>query len=416
MMNVDLMMPRVLTALTAFGVFMLGAGYFVFEDGYRHGAILLALAGLFGGRAWQWSDHALRVLLLCLLYPVFSALMVVWHEGWGSRASMYLSMLAAVPIFLAVRQFKPDMRWLFWGAALGAVTAGGVALHDTLVMGRGRAGGLMNPIKFGNLALFMGGVALIAMLQATRARSFLTMSVFLLAACLGGLASVLSDTRGGWLAIPVVVLVFATWALPVLGWRRLGLGLVVVVSLGAAALMSNLLGMTDRIMQAWLEWENYSATNRSSVGQRLNMWLLALDMIREAPWLGQGDAAFGLRTEQLHAQGALSFVGDFNHPHNDLLNAWVKHGMVAGISMLIALLAPAFWFWHRSRAASQLAWCALAGLLLCVCLLVFGQTQVMLGSKSVTMTYFAWLAALLALSPSHSELSMRGFGMARKMA
>ena len=395
-------------SLTIFGVFLLGAGYFLFEDGYRYGAIILALTGLASIRDWQWQDYGLRILCLGMLFPLLSGAMVVWHEGWGSRASMYISILAALPIFLAVRQFKPDIRWLLWGAAVGAITAGGIALYDTVILSKSRAGGLMNPIKFGNMALFMACVALVVVLFPLKNRSLPSLFFFLLAAFFGLLASLLSESRGGWLALPVLVFFYALWALPVLGWRRIGFGLGITTSLAAVALFSNLLGMTDRIMQAWLEWDNYHSINTTSIGHRINMWLLSVDMIRELPFLGHGDAAFGYRTEQLHALGGISFAGDFNHPHNDLLNSWVRHGIFGVISLLVALIAPMIWFWRSSRIDSRNVCVPLIGFLLCLCLLVFGQTQVFLGSKSMTVTYYAWLAVLLAYGPCHCDLSKRG--------
>jgi len=391
--------------ITSLGVFLLGGIYFVYDDGYRYGGILLALVGLASMRQWQGDKRGLQVLFIALAFPMVSFLGVMWHEGWGSRALMYASVILVLPAYQAVRIWQPEMKWLFQGAAAGALAACLWAFHDVYVLGHERAQGLLNAIKFGNMALFFGLVCLLRASRSWHDRERWHAVSYVMFAALGLLASLLSGTRGGWIALPGLIVLLAIWAWSYFSASRIVFSVSAFLVMFVILAFANPWGVTDRILLAWHEIKTYKPDNLSSVGQRINMWRLAWDMIAERPWLGHGDLAFGDRTQNWQHVIGMTFEGGFKHPHNDFLAAWVKYGVGAPLALLITLIAPLAWFWRQSRRL-KVREVPLVGVFLCFCFLIFGQTQTLLGSKSILITYFVWLAVLLAFvdrSISHDD-------------
>lgn len=144
---------------------------------------LLAYAGIWlwdVRRTGHWPVAEGDQGVLLPLWPVLAATLLVW-----------------------LRCYRPSPRHWWLGCCLGALSAGGIALYERLVLGEARADNGMNAIPFGNLALLLGGLSLLAALWWGQApglsRRWRSLGVALAAsAALSGLlASLLSGTRGG---------------------------------------------------------------------------------------------------------------------------------------------------------------------------------------------------------------------------
>lgn len=389
--------------VAAFGLFLVGAGHFAADDGYRWGVLILALLGLTVG-SWQaFSVPALRVLLLCLLYPLTAAAVIIWQEGWGSRSSLYVTLIACVPVFWALQRYQPDPAWFFRGAALAAVLAFGWAMHDMLWLHRPRAAGFMNAIKFGNTALLFGLLSLIGASLAWREHRCREAGLLTLACAAGLTASLLSGTRGGWLVFPVLAVVLILWSVMRHGLRSAMWLLLAMLLLAVLVVVVNPAGVMDRMTLAWQQMETYDPANKTSIGQRINMWLLSVELIKVSPWLGLGGDGFVRELELAANSGKYVFASDFNHPHNDVLNAWVKHGVFVAVALLSALLLPLGWHATHLAGSGRCQAIAMAGVIVSLCYVVFGLTQVMIGSKSATYTYFGLMTVCLALATANAS-------------
>lgn len=318
------------------------------------------------------------------------------RTDWGGfdRPTKYM---IALPCLLLVHVYAPRVRPFFWGIAIGAIGSGGIALYQRAVQHLPRAMGYTNAIQFGDLALLLGLMCLT--LFAVRPPGFARhwqRAVLLLGALLGGLASVLSETRGGWLALAVVLPV-----LVVLLWCHLPHKQMLRV-LAAAVLGIGLLGLTQphmidhRLEKARTELQQYEKGDQevTSVGQRLSHWKLAWQMGWDRPLTGWTQNGYEVeKARRVHAGLAHPSVLSFSHAHNEVLDIFAKRGLPGVAALLFFYAVPLWLFWPRRRLRNcpdpdptALA-LRVVGVLVPVCCIAFGLTQVFMAHNSGNMCY-----------------------------
>lgn len=303
--------------------------------------------------------------------------------GWAIPLPIWP--LLAVVLFIWLLRYPPGVR-VFWVAVCGgALGAGSVALYERLVLGEGRASNNLNAIPFGNLSLLLGGLSLLALLWCLRrghARSPVLASMALLAGLFGILGSLLSGTRGGWLALPfLLVLWFRTSKNLLPGvWRYISVGLVAFVIAGAVLLPSS--NVTPRLVAAVSEAQQLGAGEvRGSVGLRLEMWRSGLMLWSEKPLLGWGEGGVVQRVRALIADDQLSpRIERFDQLHSDLIDTAARRGLLGMTTLLMLYGVPLWLFWRRLRSAgsAEIQLMAGAGMMVCVAYISFGLSQSML--------------------------------------
>ena len=96
----------------------------------------------------------------------------------------------------------------------------------------------------------------------------------------------------------------------------------------------------------------------------------------------------------------------FWHAHHDLLDAWVRHGLLGLITVLLAYAVPLWRFLPGLRAPdpTRRALCV-AGTLLPVCYLAFGMSYTLLAYPLGVAVYGGWLALLWVLYGKIQEVA-----------
>jgi O-antigen ligase len=394
--------------------FVLLALSMALPSGYSYGAVLLLLLGLFHG--WRWLALRPHRLAPMAIWAVVIALMgAAWmthvtdepgplwaHMSRVDRPSKYLLVLLVLPGLLARR---PRPAVLFWGAVAGAAGAGATALWQVFHLHIPRATGYDNAIQFGDLSLLLALWSAVWALQLPRSWQRV---LAILGALLGLTASVLSDTRGGWITLPVIVpliLWLGRRAVPAKPriWTLKIVGVVVVF----CAVLVALPPVHQRIAEAvhqYKAWDHGNAA--SSIGLRLVLWRLGLHEVRIHPWVGIGETGFRARLDAAVAQGAIpQEAAELGHAHNELLDMLVKRGVVGLLALLLFYAVPGWLFWRALRSADEppaapaahRRAAALCGLVTVVGFVGFGLTQVLFAHNSGNLMYLLpvslWLAA-----------------------
>ena len=386
------------------------------RSGYSWGAGWLLLCAAVTARRW-WP--ALRGPLgerrWAALFALIAVMALLWWIDAGPHPGVHetdllLKYLCALPClaFVLAAPPKPGALWL--GLAAGGIGGGGMALVQRFGQHIDRAHGYINAIQFGNLSLLLGLLALTALaLQERRGDGGRKLALWLAAGAVLGLGgSLLSQSRGGWLALPLVWLAWMAGLWRGQGWaacRRQMLGLTLLLLVIGGLLAALQLPQVERRLQlAHTEITAYEHDGEadSSVGQRLAHWRVAVIMGSERPLLGWG-SGYDTEKARLVATGQGSpVVLAFDHAHNEWLDMFARRGLL-GVALLAAWFALplAIFLPGRRRAASESA-AALAirmtGLLLPVAYLGFGLTQVMFAHNSGHMVYLyglvLWAGAL----------------------
>lgn len=362
-----------------------------------------------------------RGLFACMAAPALVALAAgLWHgrvSGADVEAGLRLAVGAAL-VTLALLA-RPDARapQTLWGFALAALAA--VATIAILAWPDGHrpdTSAIYNAVGYGNLTLLLA-VLLALSLRLTLTRHGRGERLLRAALALATLAAfVLTQTRSGWVAMPVFALIAASLALPSTPpaqatapsparWRLWVLSVLIMGALAAVFLSNDTL--RSRAVLAYdetLACRGAQATADTSICIRLQLWHAALQAGAQHPFAGLGDRrAFGpyLRDEALPRGVVSPFVAEgWGEPHNDVLLALASFGLPGALALLLAFLAPAAVFARRMArhhpAAVRTA--AAMGLALCLGFLIFGLTETMLRGMRTT-AYFALCCGLfLALS------------------
>lgn len=391
-------------------------------SGYSYGAAFIFMAALLGWRHWQMRPAPSKAHALAC---VFISMAVLWGVDvwdlatWGAmdRPAKYL---VALPCLYFLMACPPKASFIWWGIAVGAAGSGLIGVYQTEFQGLPRATGFTNAIQYGGLSMLlalMAGLALLIRWPAWRASARCGLIVAL---CLGVVGSVLSQSRGGWLMLVVLVPVLAAIVIRTTSSKAGYLGLVVLAFVAAGA--SQLPLVEERVREAQTEVASFQerGEGQSSVGQRLAHWRLAWDMGWEKPMTGWGRVGYESEKARRVAVGLVHpFVLQFGHAHNEVLDMFAKRGL-PGVAMLVVFyLVPAWIFWPTRRRTvdrfgqldEDLLALSLIGVALPLSYIFLGLTQVFLAHNSGNMFYlFMCPIVLAALEARRCQLSAAPVG------
>jgi len=364
-----------------------------------------------GMRATLRSLGGYKTLLIAFLLPLLAILLSQFVLGTshgpsierGARFSVALPILLGA--FLSLDQ--QVLRQTIWGPMAAGWAATAIVVYDwsTLpTLYRPETPGY-NAVGYGNLMLLML-VMLIYSLPWTLTRFACAEKILKIvtAIALFG-AFILTQTRTGWLAVPVffaiAVLLFGKLRHPFKLGAAVVAGTLVLVALGASNAALRL-----RVEQGFNEFrqcQSSTPTADTSVCVRLQLWRTASAMIEDSPWFGAGRT--DTFNDALQAQATQGLVAPevargFGEPHNDMLQMLASFGILGGIALFIVYAAPLAVFLRRfgsnhpdaSRAAAAM------GLALTLGFAIFGITELMFRGMRTIGMYTAMVAWLLALS------------------
>lgn len=331
------------TALyTSVAVFLLGAISLVVHSGYSAGAALLFVGGvysLFEQRKLELRRDDLLILGVLIAFGLVQILDLLLHEAGSRHMDKPLRFILATVVFAIVRKYPPRLSWVWAGLASGGVLISLWASYQKLFLEAERALGYTHVIQFGNIAMLTGLFCLAGMGWArANPRRRVWMPLLLLGTLGGVLGSLLSGSRGGWVGLPLILLVLYR-AYSEFFSRSLKIALPTVLLMGAVGIYNvPQLGVQERVHAAFNDIRLYKEGDvDTSLGARFEMWRAASQLIQQKPLFGWGEvnyeAGMLILVEQSKAD---EIVAQFGHPHNEVLNAMSKRGL-PGLAALLAL-------------------------------------------------------------------------------
>jgi ADP-heptose:LPS heptosyltransferase len=297
---------------------------------------------------------------------------------------------------------RPRIRYFWLGLCVTTLLAAAMAAWQVFSGAEERALGFTHhAVTFGDLALVSGLMAACG-LSAFRDPRLQRVDWLPAAALLGGmLASVLSASRGGWLALPLVAIPLLTYGRRLYGWRLLRM---CAVTLGLLALAFALpaTGMAQRVGLVLHEAQQYftSGDVSNSVGVRLELGRASLLMFADHPWLGVGRDNFDAALAALAAAGRLQPLPPmaYVNSQNDLLFCLSTGGLLDAGLLLMMYIAPLRYFMGELRRPDLGQHSlALAGVVLVAAFVGFGLTDVMFWLMMPKVFYVMMLCSLIGM-------------------
>ncbi|CAG8998520.1 MAG: hypothetical protein CENE_00471 [Candidatus Celerinatantimonas neptuna] len=381
------------------GIFLTFALSLTLRSGYSYGATMLLLGalGLFLCQRQRfrisWNRVDTLLLMTFVIYGLsfifFRFVHVVEMTGFDKPSRFVLVLL----VYCFLRKYPPRREWIWFGVSLGAFSGAILALYQRLAFDNMRVGGFMHPIMFGDIGALLGLLSFVGLVYFWSERHFIQASFMVIGGISGLIVSVLSGSRGGWIAIPMA-LVYIFWqSRDLIG--RLRAKVILVFFAVAAVLVVSIpqIGVSQRIDEAASNIKNYvNSTNvDTSVGLRFEMWKAAIYLFLKEPVVGVGKYDLHQQKQELVNQGLVDqSIVRFDHAHNEYLTNLSEYGIIGFVLLMFLYLVPLRLFMRKARQYKhdwRMKCLAMAGVLIPMCYMDFALTQSMFSHNSGVMIY-----------------------------
>jgi len=367
---------------------------------------LFALSGLFllfrcRNKSTQVNhDEMLFYFSLGIFFLV--SLFITIYGGFIYKAiGKYLHLLLAIPVYIYLRYSGVKLCYIWYGLVAGSVVAAGVAVYESLILNISRVQSLTHPIIFGNLALVMGCMSMAGYGWFKQRKNWqLVFPVFALIC--GILASILSLSRGGWVAVPFLMIVFFWYIQSHFLFRhKIIVSISTLIFLGAiyAIPQTKVSFQIDRTITSLQQYEDSdinSYKRATSVGTRFEMWQASWKMFLDNPVMGVGWGHY-LEQAQLQVDQGLRnrSAATFDHPHSEYFSVLAYGGILGFLALILMFLTLTWLFvkYIKQGETADIRRLALAGLVLVVAYMAFGLSEPML-LRSRSVNFFAFYLAV----------------------
>ena len=308
-----------------------------------------------------------------------------------SNIGTTLHFVLFTPIVMVMLKHPPKLTWV-WLCIIGGASLNG--LHTLYYDSRGT----VNPILFGDISVLLAFASLMSW-EHFKSNKILRI-LPILAFILGLLASLNSEARGSWIAIPPLTITVMYYIyIHLENKKRLIIPLVAIsIALAGASYMS--WGKIEpRVTIAVKEFQEYFAgeSYKTSVGYRLETYKGALLVLKENPVYGVGVGHRSEAFESLESRGLLRDLSIILNAHNQVFEDGIDKGMLGIASYLALMLFLLIHFYKRLAKSPTHA----VGLILIIGFGAFGITNITF-THGTFNTFFIAMATI-ALLPKLSS-------------
>jgi len=352
---------------------------------------LIGLASLFHRRDIRPMDW--HFAAICLILPVaqlWNMTVMGWAPGVLFRPT---HLLWGLMIYFLIGHYGFRRNSLFYGACLASVTALGIAIFEAIYLGNERVfgfGNRWNAVPFGNFSMLFAFFCLCGGFVSSEKEKLMKLLLGLGGFACGCTASLLSGTRGGWLAIPFLV-ALCFFFNDRLSRRSKGIALL-IIAVAILAMFAGSQRVRDRIDVTKAQVTSYfahpasKAVQETSTGLRLSMWRWGWEKFKEHPYTGVGLANYKeAKAEAVKAGQVPAAFDGFANLHNEFITALALGGLPSALALL------AFWSLSWKFFSSKLKspdddqhYFALCGLVTVLGTALFSMTEGLFGTSPGT--------------------------------
>ncbi len=338
-----------------------------------------------------------------LLWPLAHFLIAVAHQpiAWANLGNPFRAVLA-IGVFAFLACIRTDLTYLKIGIGLACIATFLHSVHDRFIIKVPRAlGWFNNEIHYGDYSSLVGLLAIVIALLAHQ-RSSLWRSVLFMLGCLAYLAAAASGTRTALSTLVCLIPLFLAQKQDLLHRRLRLIFLVGLCSVAVLTAFSERIREETRISAAISDVNNMLAgRSQSSIGDRKQMWVAALDMAHTSPLLGIGLNKFRQELDQrIESKKILPLADPQNQAHSQVLHSLATGGVFLLLAYLAFSLAPFVWFYRMYRqqtSSTDSRLLAYMGMTTVVSHTIFGLTNAIFDLQVFSSLYFLSVATFAGL-------------------
>ena len=333
----------------------------MFPKGYNYGSTaLLVLSILFLCYLLYKRVSFLEVVkqnkaifVVTTFYFLVSLFFIFFHEEKIKlidnplRAFLFLSVI----VFIVYSSVKFDV--LLYSIPLGSFISGVVALYQYYILSLESAFYNQMKIQSGDIAMSLGLFSFVIafhLLDINKHKKKLVALVILFG-IFGVLASLLSFARGGWVGIPILLLILIFLYRHLLSKKLLLLGGITFLCIISVVLTVNN-KFVNRLSEAQYELKLYLSGDDkvSSIGERLDMWKIGSKAFLEHPISVWSLKELDYYKKDLSDKNIVTKASiSFSHLHNQFIDESVKKGIVGGVAILGVFFLPLYVFYTKQK-------------------------------------------------------------------
>ncbi len=390
-------------AVAAFLLLIYPSLMFAVKGGMNGAFLLLLLLALgvlvYRLREMQTWDREMTFYMLAMAsMPIAIFLSQSYnHHYSGHPYDASSRFLLGVPVFMMLRNMRfAVVASVQYGFPLATIL-GCLMLKQ---IGDGRYGiATLDLIHFGDFALVLSMLSVLSIDWTGHDK--LLLHVLKIIGFLAGIyASIVSGSRGGWIAMPVFLMIFIHFRFGKVSVKRLvTVPLMLLIAGFVAYALSH--EIHHRVDDLFGDMTSLQKGNPdTSTGIRLQLFRAAVDVFVKNPVFGVGPDGFAGEMDAMQKAGIVTTMAaglGRGEVHNELLAKAAGMGVFGLIAMLSIYLVPARIFYRAMRSSvAKIRQSGMLGLIFVSGFMVFGLTAETLNLTMATAFYSLTVAVLLA--------------------
>ncbi len=339
--------------------------------------------------------------------PIAILLSQSYHHAYNGHPYDAASrFLLAVPIFILLRRVRfRVVAMMQYGFPIAAIA--GCLMAKPIALGRSGISTL-DLIHFGDFELVLGVLSVLSI--NWNGRDALLVRALKVTGFLAGIyASMVSGSRGGWIALPVFMTIFIYFRFGKIPLKALLSAPLILMLMGFLAFVSSQ-EIHHRITEVGSELAAFQHGNPdTSTGIRLQLFQAAAVVFVQNPLFGVGPDGFAREMDPMLKAGKItSLAADLGkgEVHNELLSKAAGLGIFGLLALLSIYLVPLRIFYCAMRSESlRVRQSGMLGLIFVSGFMIFGLTVEVLNLTMAAAFYSLTVAVLLAacLNIHHGE-------------
>ncbi len=327
-----------------------------------------------------------------------------------------LKFLICILLYLLLRRYEFNIQWflglfvafVFMMGFTSVSQYVGFSLVADLFPLDHRASAGVNPMRYAVVALVSSCIVINYRL-AVKSKSVCVKILLIAVGLMGLVACALTQTRGVWIAIPLLILLYGYYVFKKGNQKYfiailLGGSLIVGVGLQTDFVQKRV-GVTVENIQQY----NNGSTH-TSLGMRLDVYKASYTLINDRPLWGYGLGTFQERIALMVKNGTINDhvyrqISVLRTPHNEFIQALVERGVIGLLATIMLFFVPGYIFYRAVKSKSEkVTYYGLCGLSVLIVFFVAGQTGTLFNHNLFTNFYIIMVLLFV------SQIRVLGFG------